>query len=165
MSESEGTSVRSEIVMDAPIDRAFAVFTEDMASWWPREHHLIEAELADMIFETRVGGHVYDLGVDGTECRWARVLAYEPPERVLFSWDINMQWQIEEDPAKTSEVEVRFSPVTPEQTRVVLEHRHIDRHGDGWEHMHEAVRSPDGWDGGLQAFSARLEGTTLPRSS
>jgi uncharacterized protein YndB with AHSA1/START domain len=147
------TSVRESIVVDAPIDRAFSVFTEGIASWWPPEHHILQAELAEMVFEPHVGGHVYDRGIDGSECRWARVLAYEAPNRVVFSWDINMQWQIETDTAKTSEIEVRFTPDGPARTRVDLEHRNLDRHGDGWEGMRSAVGSPEGWRIGLQRFA------------
>jgi uncharacterized protein YndB with AHSA1/START domain len=108
-----------------------------------------------MIFEPRVGGHVYHRGVDGTECRWARVLAYEPPTHVVFSWDIGLDWQIETDPTRTSEVEVRFDEEQPGVTRVSLVHRHLDRHGDGWEQMRNAVGSPDGWPVGLQRFAAQ----------
>jgi uncharacterized protein YndB with AHSA1/START domain len=104
------TSVRTTIVVAAPIERAFSVFTDGMGSWWNPEHHLLDADLAEMVFEPREGGHVYDRGVDGSECRWARVLAYEPPSRVVISWDINSQWQLETDLEKTSEVEVRFVP-------------------------------------------------------
>jgi uncharacterized protein YndB with AHSA1/START domain len=164
MSESDRTSVRSSIVVDVPVDRAFAVFTEDIGSWWPPEHHLLEGELADMVFEPRVGGHVYDRGADGSECRWARVLAFEPPHRLVISWDISLQWQLEKDPDRTSEVEVRFQSEGPERTRVELEHRNIDRHGDGWEQMRGAVGSPDGWDRGLQRFAARLA-VAVPESS
>jgi uncharacterized protein YndB with AHSA1/START domain len=110
-----------------------------------------------MVFEPEMGGNVYDVGTDGSECRWARVLAYEPPNRIVFSWDISLQWQIESDPAKTSEVEVRFVPEGAGCTRVELEHRHIDRHGDGWKGMRDAVGSPDGWGVGLRNFAQRLE--------
>jgi uncharacterized protein YndB with AHSA1/START domain len=152
------TSVRESIVVDAPIERAFSVFTEGIASWWPPEHHILQAELAEMVFEPHVGGHVYDRGVDGSECRWARVLAYEPPNRVVFSWDIDTQWQIETDTAKTSEIEVCFTPDGPGRTRVDLEHRNIDRHGDGWEGMRSAVGSPEGWRIGLQRFADAARG-------
>lgn len=150
------TAVGTSIVVDAPVERAFTVFTEDMDSWWPREHHIIQAPLDHMVFEPRVGGRVYDIGTDGSECQWARVLAYEPPHRVVFSWDISMQWQVEADPAKTSEVEVRFVSENPTRTRVELEHRHIDRHGDGWESMRDAVGSDGGWNLGLRALAQRL---------
>jgi uncharacterized protein YndB with AHSA1/START domain len=152
--QATGTSVQTSIVVDAPLDRAFTVFTRDIASWWPPEHHLLEGELADMVFEPRVGGHIYDRAVDGRECRWARVLAYEPPHRVVFSWDISLQWQLEPDPDRTSEVEVRFVADGPARTRVELEHRKLERHGDGWEGMRAAVGSPDGWGRGLEAYAA-----------
>ncbi len=150
------TAVSASIVVQAPIARAFEVFTEDIGSWWPPDHHILQAELAEMVFEPRAGGHVIDRGVDGSECRWARVLAYEPPDRVVFSWDIDLQWQIESDPARTSEVEVRFIAEGVERTRVELEHRGIDRHGRGWENMRDAVGSPGGWERGLEALAKRL---------
>jgi uncharacterized protein YndB with AHSA1/START domain len=151
------TAVGTSIVVDAPIERAFAVFTGDMDSWWPQEHHILQAPLERMVFEPKVGGHIYDVGTDGSTCRWARVLAYEPPHRIVFSWDINLQWQIETDPAKTSEVEVRFVAEGAARTRVELEHRHLDRVGDGWEGMRDAVGSDGGWNVGLRAFARRLQ--------
>ena len=163
--KTQETSVRASIVVEAPIDRAFTVFTEDMLSWWPPEHHLLEGPLAAMVFEPRVGGRIYDRGVDGRECHWARVLAYEPPHLVTFSWDISMAWQVETDPARTSEVEVRFVAESPSRTLVELEHRHLDRHGDGWEELRESVRSQGGWGLMLGAFAARLEGAPVPGSA
>jgi uncharacterized protein YndB with AHSA1/START domain len=152
------TAVRTSIVVEAPADQAFSVFTEDIGSWWNPDHHILGGELAEMVFEPRVGGHVFDRGVDGSECRWARVLAFEPPRRVVISWDINLQWQLETDPARTSEIEVRFTAQGPERTLVELEHRKIDRHGEGWESMRGAVGSPGGWPAGLEGFAARLAG-------
>ena len=137
------TSVTTQTVVDAPIDHAFRVFTDGIGSWWDPGHHILEAELAEMVFEPRVGGHIIDRGTDGSECRWARVLAYEPPQRVCFSWDINLRWQLETDPAKASEIEVTFTEEGPDRTRVLLTHRHLDRHGEGWEAMRDAVGS--GW--------------------
>jgi uncharacterized protein YndB with AHSA1/START domain len=154
--QTADTSVQSSIVVDAPIERAFAVFTEGIGTWWPPEHHILQAELAEMVFEPRAGGHVYDRGVDGSECRWARVLVYEPPNRFVISWDITLQWQLESDPQRTSEVEVRFVAESPSRTRVELEHRNLDRHGEGWEQMRDAVGSPDGWQVGLSRFAERV---------
>jgi uncharacterized protein YndB with AHSA1/START domain len=148
------TTARAQVMVEAPVERAFSVFTEGIGSWWPATHHILEGELAEMVFEPRVGGNVYDRAVDGSECRWARVLAYEPPHRVVFSWDINGQWKIETDPARTSEVEVTFTADGPNRTRVELVHRNLDRHGDGWESHARAVGSPDGWQVGLNAFAA-----------
>jgi uncharacterized protein YndB with AHSA1/START domain len=150
------TAVATSIVVDAPVELAFAVFTGDMDSWWPKEHHVLQAPLARMVLEPRAGGEIYDVGTDGSECHWGRVLAYEPPDRIAFSWAISLQWQVETDPAKASEVEVRFVAEGPTRTRVELEHRHIDRHGEGWESMRDAVGSDGGWKVGLRAFAERL---------
>ena len=147
------TSIGASVVVAAPIERAFSVFTKDFGRFKPREHNLLQAEIAETVFEPRVGGHLYDRGVDGSECRWARVLAYEPPHRVLFSWDISPQWRLESDLAKTSEVEVRFIAEAPDRTRVELEHRNLDRHGDGWEGVREGVDSEGGWPLYLQRFA------------
>src|SRR4051794_41681253 len=125
--------IKQSIVVEAPIERAFKVFTEDFGSFKPREHNLLSVPIAETVFEPHVGGHIYDRGVDGSECRWARVLAYEPPDRVVFTWDISPRWQLETDPDRASEVEVRFIAEAPDRTRVDLEHRNLDRHGDGWE--------------------------------
>jgi len=151
------TSVRTSVVVEAPIERAFSVFTEDFGSFKPPEHNMLEVEIAETVFEPRVGGYLYDRGVDGSMCRWARVLAYEPPHRVVISWDISPQWQIETDLAKTSEVEVRFSSETPERTRVELEHRNLDRHGEGWEEERDGVGSEGGWPLYLHRFAERLK--------
>jgi uncharacterized protein YndB with AHSA1/START domain len=139
------TSVKQSIVVEAPIARAFKFFTEEFGSFKPAEHNMLGVEIAETVFEPRVGGHVYDRGTDGSECRWARVLAYEPPHRVLLSWDISPQWQIETDPEKTSEWEVRFTAETPNRTRVELEHRKLERHGAGWEGVRDGVASDQGW--------------------
>ena len=155
--KATGTSVRKSIVVEAPIERAFSVFTEDIGSWFPREYNLLATEIAERVFEPRVGGHVYDRGTDGSECHWARVLVYEPPDRVVFSWDISPQWQIQTDPDKTSEVDVRFITETPERTRVELEHRHLERHGEGWEGVRAGVGGDGGWPLYLQRFAELLQ--------
>jgi uncharacterized protein YndB with AHSA1/START domain len=156
--QAQEASVRTQIVVDVPIERAFAVFTEEFDSIKPRDHNMLAVDIAETVFEPREGGRIYDRGVDGSECQWARVLAYEPPDRVVFSWDISPQWQIETDPEKTSEVEVRFVSEAPERTRVELEHRHLDRHGEGWEGEREAVRGEGGWPLYLQRFAELLKG-------
>jgi len=155
------TAVRTSIVVDAPADTAFSVFTDDMASWWAPEHHILQSPIDSMVLEPRVGGSVYDRGTDGTECHWGTVTAYEPPERVAFTWNIGLDWQIEKDPNRVSEVEVRFVAESPGRTRVELEHRNLDRHGEGWEGMRDAVGSSGGWIVGLERFARRLAGVPL----
>ena len=152
------TSVRHSVVVNAAIEKAFRVFTEDFGRFKPPEHNLLGAEIAETVFEPRVGGHLYDRAVDGSECRWARVLAYEPPRRVVISWDIGPTWQIETDPDKTSEVEVRFVADGPERTKVELEHRHLDRHGEGWQGVQEGVDGDQGWPLYLRGFAALVIG-------
>jgi uncharacterized protein YndB with AHSA1/START domain len=154
--QAAATSVRSSVVVDAPIEEAFSVFTEGIGSWFPAEYNLLPVEIAERVFEPRVGGHVYDRGVDGSECHWARVLAYEPPDKVVISWDIGPRWEIETDLDKTSEVEVRFISEAPERTRVELEHRNLDRHGEGWQQTRDSVGGDGGWPGCLRAFAERL---------
>ena len=151
-----GTGVRVSVVVDAPIERAFRVFTEDFGRFKPHEHNLLAVEIAETVFEARVGGHLFDRGVDGSECHFARVLAYEPPHRVVLSWDISPHWQLETDLAKTSEVEVQFIAEAPNRTRVDLEHRNLERHGEGWEGLSNGVGGDEGWPLYLDRFAALL---------
>jgi uncharacterized protein YndB with AHSA1/START domain len=143
-------------VVDAPIAEAFRVFTERFGDFKPKEHNLLGAAITETVFEARAGGHIYDRAEDGSECHWARVLVYEPPTRVVFSWDIGPTWQLEQNPDNTSEVEVRFAADGPARTRVELEHRNLDRHGPGWEGVRQGVDSNDGWPLYLERFAALL---------
>src|SRR2546421_12324547 len=156
MTQAADVVVRRQIVVQAPIERAFTVFTARFGDFKPPEHNLLGAPIAETVFEPKVGGHIYDRAADGSECRWARILAYEPPDRVVFSWDISPQWQIETDPDRTSEVEVRFVPEGPDRTRVELEHRHLDRHGPGWQSVAEGVDGDAGWPLYLARYAALL---------
>ncbi|GAB3033689.1 SRPBCC family protein [Parafrigoribacterium mesophilum] len=160
MTKTATAVVRREIVVEAPIKRAFTVFTERFGDFKPPEHNLLNVPIAETLFDAKVGGYIYDRGVDGSECRWARVLAYEPPDRVVFSWDIGPQWQLEADPENTSEVEVRFVAEAPQRTRVELEHRNIDRHGPGWESLSEAIADDAGWPLYLARYAALINGVS-----
>lgn len=143
--QATATTVRSVIIVEAPVDRAFRVFTEEFDRVKPREHNMLQVDIAETVFEPRAGGRVYDRGVDGSEFQWARVLVFEPPDRVVFSWDLSPQWQVESDLDKASEVEVRFIAESEGRTRVELEHRNLDRHGPGWEGARDAVAGEGGW--------------------
>jgi uncharacterized protein YndB with AHSA1/START domain len=154
--------IRHQIVVNAAIERAFAVFTEQFGDIKPRQHNLLTVPIAETVFETHVGGHIYDRGVDGSICRWARVLAYDPPHRLVFSWDISPAWQLEPDPSRTSEVEVRFTPESPTRTRVDLEHRHLDRHGAGWESVADGVDGDAGWPLYLDRYTALVAAGARP---
>ena len=154
MAQATDTVVRRQIVVQAPIERAFVVFTERFGDFKPPEHNMLKAPIAETVFEPRVGGHIYDRAADGTECRWARILAFDPPDRVVFSWDISPQWQIETDPDTTSEVEIRFTAQAPGRTLVELEHRNIDRHGPGWQSIADGIAGDDGWPLYLSRYAA-----------
>ena len=132
------------------------VFTDDFGSFKPREHNLLEVEIAETVFESHVGGHISTVA-------WTEASAAGPassptsrPNRVVFSWDISPQWQIETDPDRTSEVEVRFTAEGPDRTRVELEHRNLDRHGAGWEAERDGVGGDQGWPLYLERFAERL---------
>ena len=150
---TSNTSVKTSVVVEAPIERAFKVFTEQFGRFKPAEHNLLAVPIAATVFEPRVGGSLYDRGVDGSECRWATVLAYEPPNRVLLSWNITPQWRLETDPDRASEWDVRFIAVTANRTRVELEHRKLERHGEGWESERDGVAGEQGWPLYLQRFA------------
>lgn len=157
MTGSEAVVVRRQVVVNAAITQAFTAFTARFGAFKPPEHNLLEAPIAETVFEPRVGGHIYDRAADGSVCRWARVLAYEPPHRVVFSWDIGPTWQVETDPELTSEVEVRFVAEGPHKTRVELEHRNLDRHGPGWQSVSDGISGDQGWPLYLARYVALLE--------
>jgi uncharacterized protein YndB with AHSA1/START domain len=145
MTQMRPMTIRHDVVVNAPLDRAFHVFTEKFGDFKPREHNLLEVPIEETVFEPRVGGHIYDRGIDGSLCKWARIVAYEPPNRVVFTWDIGPTWQLETDPSRASEIEVRFTAESAQRTRVELEHRHIERHGEGWESVAAGVDGDAGW--------------------
>jgi len=154
MTQADAAVVRREIVVNAPIDKAFTVFTDRFGDFKPPEHNMLRVPIAETVFEPKVGGNIVDRGADGSECRWARILAYDPPNRVVFSWDIGPTWQVESDPELTSEVEVTFTAETPDRTRIELEHRHLDRHGPGWESVRDGVGHDQGWPLYLDRYAA-----------
>ena len=156
MTTSAAPIVSRSVVVNAPLDKAFEQFTIGLGDFKPPEHNLLEAPIAETVFEPHVGGHIYDRATDGSVCKWARVLAYEPPHRVVFSWDIGPTWQLEPNPELASEVEVRFV-ADGDRTRVELEHRNIDRHGPGWESVSEGVGGAGGWPLYLDRFAALFD--------
>lgn len=147
-------AVRHSVTVRAPAPRAFDVFTGSMGVWWPVDHTVAEVERLEVVIEPRPGGRWYERGVDGSESEWGRVLAYEPPARVLLAWHLNREWRFVADPERASEVEVTFQPEEPGMTRVTLEHRHFERHGPDAGGIRDAVDSVDGWPVILSAYAA-----------
>jgi uncharacterized protein YndB with AHSA1/START domain len=141
--QSDGT-VRHEVVVDLPLEEAFWKFA-DFDKIKPRDHNLLAVPIAETVLEQHAGGDLYDRGIDGSICRWGRVLTFDPPNGVSFSWDIGADWQVTSDLARVSEVEITFASEPGSRTRVTLVHRHIDRHGAGWESLQSGLDAPDGW--------------------
>jgi uncharacterized protein YndB with AHSA1/START domain len=158
MSTQESTlaPVHRSIVVATPAAHAFRVFTEQPATWWPLDHHLLDGDVETVVMEPRVDGRWYERLTDGRECDWGRVLVWEPPHRVVVTWQITPQFTAEPDPERASEVEVTFTPESAARTRVDLEHRHFERHGLGFADLRRAVDSPGGWTLLLEAFAARV---------
>jgi uncharacterized protein YndB with AHSA1/START domain len=149
--------VRKSIVVDASPEHAFNVFTAGYDTWWPRSHHIGKSPMKKAIIEGRVGGRCYTEQEDGSECDWGQILVWEPPHRLVLAWQITHEWGYQPDLAQSSEVEVRFSAEPDGQTRVDLEHRHLERHGAGGAAMRTAIDSPNGWGGLLDLFKQAVE--------
>lgn len=148
--------VTKTITVAAPQERAFRVFTEKLGTWWPKDYSIGEADMADFILEPKAGGRWYEVGVDGVEYEVGRVLAYEPPRRVVIAWHLNHEFIFDPDPQHASEVEVTFV-ADDDRTRVELEHRAIERHGDGAQGVFAAVFGPNGWGYVLDHYIAEIE--------
>ncbi|HVV95247.1 MAG TPA: SRPBCC family protein, partial [Hyphomicrobiales bacterium] len=131
---------------------AFRVFTKDFGTWWPPQFHIGGADMADAILEPRSGGRWYERGVDGSECEWGRVLVWDPPHRLVVTWQINGQWQFDPDPDHASEIEVRFTADGPERTKVALEHRLIHRLVGG-QGIYDGIGQGGGWKFLLERFA------------
>ena len=158
MTDSEiDRPVRQSITVRASVERAFRVFTAEFDSWWPRSHHIGTSPMTKSIIEPFVGGRCYSEQVDGTDCPWGQVTTWDPPNRFVFAWQITHEWGYEPSLAKSSEVEVSFTPAAGGGTQVEVVHRFFNRHGAGGDAMRAAVGAPDGWTGILQLFAARAD--------
>lgn len=135
--------VRKQVVIDAPREHVFQVFTRDIDKWWPREHHIGKSPLKRAVLEPRVDGRWYTVCEDGTECDTGKVLAWDPPNQVTLAWQLTAQWQY--DPDFVTEVEVTFTAEGPRTTRVDLEHRNLARYGVVGPDLRTAIDAPTGW--------------------
>jgi hypothetical protein len=148
--------VRRSVVVKAGVERSFAAFTSNIGRWWPRSHFIGAAPPENVVMEGRTGGRCYEVGADGAECEWGKVLLWEPPARLILGWQINGNWKY--DPTFVTEVEVVFTALEGGGTRVDLEHRNLERYGEQAGRMREAFDSERGWRGILESFRANAEG-------
>ena len=147
--------VRKSLRVNAPPSRAFEIFTAGMSRWWPATHTILKSPFKAAVIEPRAGGRWYHVGEDGSECETGKVLVWDPPGRLVLAWQLNAQWQY--DPELVTELELRFIP-DGDATRFELEHRHIDRMGEGAETARAAVDGPGGWSSILEEFRKAAEG-------
>lgn len=153
-SPSRSLLVKKSITVAANPEKAFRVFAEEIHTWWPlASHHIGKSDPETVTIEPFVGGRCFERGVDGSECTWGHVRAWEPGRRLMFTWEIGSDWQA--DPTLITEIEVLFTP-DGTRTRVDLEHRLLERYGDKADDMQKAFDSPDGWTSLLQTFSAKV---------
>lgn len=153
--------VRKDLMIKASQRRAFQAFTE-MDLWWPRSHHIGKAEMKEPVLETKPGGRWYEIGVDGTECNWGKVLVWNPPHKIVLAWQITAEWKY--DPNFLTEVEANFIEKGPNLTSFTLEHRNIEKFGTKAQEMWSAFDSEEGWTGMLKSFTTIAE-TTAPAGS
>jgi uncharacterized protein YndB with AHSA1/START domain len=144
--------VRRTLHVEVPIEKAFRVFTERMGSWWPASHHVGNTPFKDILMDHRAGGRWYELNADGMECVWGTVVVWQPPHKVVLSWQLQPDWTFSGDMTRASEVALEFIAEGPESTRVEFEHRHLERHGAGWERMREQVGAEGGWPMILESY-------------
>jgi len=160
---AEETAVRKSIRVQAQVERAFSVFVEQMETWWPATHHIAKTPFEAIFVEPRVGGRWYERNASGEQCDWGKVLAWDPPHRVAFSWHVGPghdqpDWVCNPDPAMASEVEIRFTSEAPGTTLVELEHSKLERHGEGWQQLRAVFDSPGAWSGILAIYAKAVEG-------
>jgi uncharacterized protein YndB with AHSA1/START domain len=156
MAQQTELSVRKTITVAAGQERAFEVYTAGFGSWWPKEHHIGAADMATGTFEPKVGGRWYETGVDGSECDWGQVLVWEPPHRLVHTWQLQGDWEYDADLAHASEVEILFIAEGPNTTRVELTHSHFERHGEGADRVRDGVSDPQGYDYCLANYVAAV---------
>jgi uncharacterized protein YndB with AHSA1/START domain len=148
-------SVRREVVVATSQERAFEVFTAGMTGWWPPDHHIGSAPIETIVVEPHEGGRWYTRHTDGSETSTGFVSAWEPPGRLVLTWQIGADWTY--DPSLITSVELRFVAEADDRTRVTLEHRDLERFGPEAERMRQMFEGPGAWDATLAAYAAAAQ--------
>jgi uncharacterized protein YndB with AHSA1/START domain len=149
-------AITRTLQINVPIEKAFQVFTQGMAMWWPPTHHIAKQPFTEIVVEPRIGGRWFERDAEGAECDWGRVLVWEPPKRLIVSWNLQSDWKFDPDLGRASEVALEFISEGPEKTRLEFEHRRIERHGADYERVRAGVDSPGGWTMVLAQYATAI---------
>ncbi len=146
--------VMKSITVDAPIDKAFKIFTAGIGRWWPAAYSIGKSPIKNVIVEPRTGGRWYEVGEDGSECDWGDVLKWEAPGRVVLAWRIRPDWSY--DPDLLTEIDIRFAALGENATRVDLEHRLLENMGEGAEAVRKTFDTEPGWSTLLASYGEEV---------
>jgi DNA-binding transcriptional ArsR family regulator len=153
--ESE-LSVLKTVVVPLPLVEAFALFVQQ-DKWWPvATHHIAEPPGVTAVLEPFLGGRWFERCADGREQEWGRVLVWRPPHQIVLSWQVSSDWTFEPDPARASEIDVRFLAEAPDRTRLEYEHRHLERYGEHAERMRAGLEAPNAAQAVVNAYAASV---------
>ncbi|MEO6940964.1 MAG: SRPBCC family protein [Candidatus Kapaibacterium sp.] len=155
-------TIKREITVAVPIEKAFRVFTEGFDAWWPRTHHIGKPEMKEAILEMKQGGRWYELGVDGSTTEWGKVVSVDPPARIVLLWQIDANWAY--NPLLETEVEISFRSEGANKTHVTLLHKNLDRYGDDYSQFMGSLGSDGGWLGLMKVFAAEAEGNITEKN-
>jgi len=144
--------VRRGITVPLAAQAAFDLFTAGLDRWWIRQYQIGRTPMRSAILEPRAGGRWYEIGEDGVESDWGRVLVWDPPHRLVLTWQITAEWAY--DPTLITEVEVTFTEAGEGATDVSVEHRNLEAYGGSATDMRLTFGGPNGWVGLLTRYAA-----------
>lgn len=153
---TDSTMIHKEVIVNASQEKAFRIFTDGFDSWWPKTHHISKVEMEKAILEPKLGGRWYEKGVDGSECDWGKVIAWDPYSRFALTWQLTAEYQY--DPNFETEIDVRFEPLGSSKTRITLEHKNLERYGDKQKQVMGSIGNEEGgWGGIMKLYAATVD--------
>jgi len=157
MTTAIDTTIFSEIVTSSSIDESFSAFVDHLQEWWPKEYTWSQQSLHKMIIAPYVNGHCYETGPFDFRCDWGRVVEFDRPFLIAFTWQISSARVPVPDPEKASSITVTFKTLEDKTVRVRLIHSNLDRHGADWEEYARGMNSEKGWSFILEKYRQYLE--------
>jgi hypothetical protein len=153
---AEKAVVRKSVRVPVPVERAFSIFVEQMETWWPATHHIAPNPFQSIIIEPRAGGRWYERDAQGNDCLWGFVRAWDPPGFVTLSWHLQSDWAFHPDPARASDIDLRFTAEGAAATLVELTHYNLERHGEGYAEFRDSLDGPGAWTLILDLYAAEF---------